>query len=50
MATEPTFGITFLRDSTDPRPVVAADLSTIAIVGTAPAADARRSRSTRPWS
>lgn len=35
----PTFGITFERDDNDPRAVIASDMSTIGVVGTAPDAD-----------
>lgn len=38
--TEPTFGITITRVSNEPSPVVAADLSVVGLVGTAPAANA----------
>jgi phage tail sheath protein FI len=37
--TEPVFGITFTRDDTEARPVVAADMSVIGLVGTAEDAD-----------
>ena len=38
--TEPVFGITFTRDNTEARPVVASDMSVIGLVGTADEADA----------
>lgn len=38
--TEPVFGITFTRDDTEARPVVASDMSVIGLVGTAEEADA----------
>jgi uncharacterized protein len=37
--TEPTFGITFLRDDNEPRPAITSDLSVVGLVG--PAADAQ---------
>ncbi|WP_316173594.1 MULTISPECIES: phage tail protein [unclassified Bradyrhizobium] len=37
--TDPVFGITITRDNTDPRPVVASDLSVVGLIGPAPAAD-----------
>jgi phage tail sheath protein FI len=37
--TEPTFGITFLRDDNEPRPAVGSDLSVVGIVAPAPLAD-----------
>lgn len=36
---EPVFGITFTRDDNEPRAVIPSDMSTIGLVGTAPAAD-----------
>lgn len=36
----PTFGMTFSRRDFEPRPVIAADMSTVYIIGTAPDADA----------
>lgn len=38
--TEPTFGITFLRDDNEPRPAVGSDLSVVGIVAPSPLADA----------
>lgn len=38
--TNPTFGISFERLSSEPRSVIGADMSVIGLVGTAPAADA----------
>ena len=37
--TEPTFGISFLRDDDEPRPAIESDLSVIGLVG--PMADAQ---------
>ncbi|HWW46537.1 MAG TPA: phage tail protein [Xanthobacteraceae bacterium] len=37
--TEPVFGLTFMRDDNEPRPVVASDMSVVGLVGTAPDAD-----------
>lgn len=37
---EPVFGLTFTRDDNEPRPVIASDMSTIAVIGTAPDATA----------
>lgn len=40
--TQPTFGIVFNQDDTDPRPVSPIDMSVVGLVGTAPGADASK--------
>ena len=40
--TQPTFGIVFNQDNTDPRPVSPIDMSVVGLVGTAPGADAAK--------